>query len=103
MQLLNLSSFQIDKVQFKRFSSDFERRLSLIPLAISGLALHQSDWSLSPTARPPIQHDISAKMKADGRPTDYGTEHTEQTRVSDLAKLSDGRLSGWCVRAFTAS
>ena len=25
MQLLNLSSFQIDKGQFKRFSSDFER------------------------------------------------------------------------------
>uniref|UniRef100_A0A8C9WY66 Artemin a n=1 Tax=Sander lucioperca TaxID=283035 RepID=A0A8C9WY66_SANLU len=25
--------------------------------------------------------------------------HTEQTRVTDLARLSNGRLSGWCVSA----
>ena len=81
MQLLNLSSFQIDKGQFKRFSSDFER---LIPLVISRLAI------LSPTAHLPIQHVKSAQMKTDGSVYD-GMEHTEQTRVTDLARLSDGR------------
>uniref|UniRef100_A0A8C9X536 MOB kinase activator 2-like n=1 Tax=Sander lucioperca TaxID=283035 RepID=A0A8C9X536_SANLU len=30
-----------------------------------------------------------------------GTEHTKQTRVTDLTRLSNGRLSAWCVTATT--